>query len=298
MSNHYRHNVYWNGRFQARLSPSQVSVSWGAPGARPVNRSIEFVNRAFEIYYLAKNNISDVSDHDHRTSMSLQLLDAARSGYGFGVSDLEEALVHLVSNSGRWVDEDSSQYNGGGKKAFGGGLVRGPTSIVNFMCSIDDKMINLKDCVSDFGLRKQSLLSSYVEIGRQNAGPTPAESWTQFGTAMNELKTWGGHAKPFLWLAPATQTLVGNTVSFVNVISQIHTGLTTYGNCMRAGIPTNSSIALSAAGAAMTWVPVLGGFYGKAIEMIPGMKLHFEHIMSDYQRRIEVETGMSAPIIL
>ena len=269
-------NDYWNGTRQASLERSQISASWAAPGVAYSGRSIALANRAFEIYYQSHQRISACDEANHRTQMLNSLHDAARSGWGRGIEDLEEAFEHLTRNGGRWTDSATSNYYGGPQKVFQGALTEGPVSCVNFLNAVDSKMTELKRILEQYRTQVQRISQAEQQ-----------DDWTTVGNVLTQVKDWGERAKPFLWWAPNAERHLGTTVTFAGALSNIHSGLTTYTNSRGAGFDPRTSAAIAALRTAVGWVPVLGDFYGAAIDMIPGLTIWFRNLVEDYCRRID-----------
>ena len=272
-------NNYWSGTQQAQLDRSQITAHWGAGGVSFSTRSINFVNRAFEIYYQAHQNINACPDTEHSTLMLRQLQEAGRSGYsilGEQPDDLEEAFQHLVNNSGTWTNDETRSYFGGREKVFNASIVTAPVSIVSFMNAVDSKMATLHQALENFNTQAQNL-----QRAQQSS------DWGRVGTILGEINTWGGRAKPFLWTAPALERHAGTAVSYVGALSNIHSGMTTYVQAQRAGFPQGTAAAIGAMRTAVGWVPVLGSFYGKAIDMIPGLVTWFQGIIDNRVRQLD-----------
>ena len=269
-------NDYWDGVRRAMLTRELITPSWAAPGVAYSGRSIELANRAFEIYYEANQRISACTSASHRDQMLASLHDAGRSGWGTGVDDLEEAFEHLESNGGRWTDNATSNYYGSSQKVFQGALTAGPVSCVNFLNAVDDKMSDLREVLERYRGQVQRLSAAQEQ-----------DDWRTLGTVLSEVKHWGERAKPFLWRAPNVERRFGVAVTFAAVLSNIHSGLTIYGSAVGAGFDRRSTAALAALRTAVGWVPVLGTFYGDAIDMIPGLAIWFRGLVDDYVRRID-----------
>lgn len=270
-------NDYWNGTRQASLTRGQISAPWGA-GDYSANR-IALANRAFEIYYQAHRRISACTNGPHRNQMLTSLHDAAQTGWGLfdGVHDLEEAFEHLTDNGGRWTDSATGTYFGGAQKVFPRALTEGPVSCVNFLNAVDSNMSQLRGILERYTAQVQQI----SEAQRQ-------DDWRTVGIVLSQVKDWGERAKPFLWWAPSTvQRPLGLTLAFVEVLSHIHSGLTTYANSIGAGLDSRTSIALGALRTAVGFLPVLGDFYGAAIDMVPGLRAWFQGLVQDRCRRID-----------
>src|SRR5262245_19603798 len=92
--------TYWLGTQKAELAYTDVLASWGT-GPHCSNK-VDMANFAFLKYYEARTNINSCSDVLHAKAMRGELEDAATSGWGLGVQDLDDAFEHLATNSGKW----------------------------------------------------------------------------------------------------------------------------------------------------------------------------------------------------
>ena len=274
-------NTYWQGGEQVTLTRDMITAAWAQPGVSNSGRGIALANRAFDLYYHARRNIDACPDAAHKNAMDRELVDAATTGWGTGVDDLQEAFQHLASNGGRWTDEATENYYPQRTGVFplsqaGAGIVLGPQAMVNFLDACDKKVKTLKDACEHFNTQ-----TAILEQAQQ------ADNWSRVGTVLGEVNVWGDRAKPFLWMAPATQERLGRVVGFAGTLGNIHSGLTTYVNARKAGMDQGLSAGLGALQTAIGWVPVLGGFYGKAIEMIPGLVTWYRGLLDDRIRRID-----------
>ena len=267
---------YWLGNRQATLQRDQVRADWGRPGTEHSGTAIALANRAFEVYYTARRNINACTDSSHKNAMLQKLEEAGRSGWGIGVNDLEESFEHLERNQGIWTDGSTSNYFGGPNKIFPNALVTGPQGPVNFLKAVDANVEELRRILDRFNQQTQQLAQA-----QQN------DNWTRIGDITGEIQTWGERAKPFLWWAPNAEQRLGQVVSFAGALSNMHTALTTYTNSRSAGFDSRTSAAIAALRTAVGWVPVLGEFYGRAVDLIPGLATWFRGLVQDRGRRID-----------
>jgi hypothetical protein len=238
--------------------------------------AISLANRAFEVYYSAHVGISANSTAAHYSQMLTSLHNAARSGWGRGVSDLEESFEHLSANGSRWSDNNTKNYYGSPTKIFQGALVTGPEGPVNFLNAVDANIETLRGIYTRYGSQVQDL-----------AGAVSSDNWTRIGQVLGDMKTWGERAKPFLWWAPAVEHRLGQAVTLADVLGNIHTAATMYTNSRSAGFDPRSAAALTALRTAVGFIPVLGDFYGQAVEMIPGLANWFRGLIQERVRRLD-----------
>ncbi len=274
-------NPYWDGTRLARLTPKQVTAAWGRPGRAFSLTSIALVNRAFEIYYRALRKIRECPDPEQARQMVASLRDAARTGWGFGISDLEEAFAHLHANRGRWTDNATKNYYGGPNKVFQATIVEAPVSIVNFMNAVDSRMGELRKIVQHY----ERSVRDMRQARRQGA-------WERIGRILFEVHRWGTAAKPLLWFSPKVRHRIENVVTFAGVLFRIHSGTTMYYRSRAAGFDDRTAKGLAALRTAMTWVPVLGVFYGQAVEMIPSLAAWMRNLVRNRVLEIERAAGM------
>lgn len=267
---------YLNGHHKAILRNSnQIGAEWGN-GPRS-GQKIDLANRAFEIYYRAINGIRDVKDPDHRSKMESKLVKAREKGWGSGVSDLEEAFEHYAYRNGYWGDENTKTYSGYNTSSFPHYVIGAPAAMANFLTEVDSGLEELKKVVKTFG--KQA-----GQIRRAKK----RDDWNTIGQALGHINTGAELAKPWLWTAPATQRMAGRVVSFTNVAGKIHSGATTYVQARTSGhFDEREAAALTAMQTAVSFLPVLGGFYGGAIAMIPELATWMQRVVDHRERRIQ-----------
>ena len=266
---------YIAGITQPELTQDNVMAPWGT-GDRCMNK-LAMANRAFELYYIAVERIDRIHETELRQKASKQLSDCLTSGCGSGVSDLKEAFEHLAENHDEFSDENISAYFPGPGKCFvGNALVHGPTFAVNFLNAVDKGMETLRTASEQLGVYSDTIKAS-----------AQREDWEKVGKTLGKIKTAAQAVKPWLWDTPNVEQHAGRVVTFANVLGNIHAGATVYGKSLRAGFDSDTSAAIGAIRTAVGFVPVLGSFYGKAIEMIPGLAVWFNGIIRDRVRRLD-----------
>jgi len=278
-------NPYWNATKQAKLELKDVSASWAAPGKSHSLTRTHVCNRAFEIYYKAKKIIADCPNVQQTTAMDKELSNAATAGWGVGIDDLEEAFEHLHKNNGKWTDNKTTNYYGGPNKSINRMLVTEvPVSIVNFLTEVDKGMQKVASATREYNLQLPQFKRA-----------SDADDWTKLKDYVDKAKSAAEKVHPWMWTDPiAVQrdpmiTKIGGwtktTISFLDVTSKIHDSLTMYTKAQSAGFDARSAGALAALKVACDCVPVLGSFYGKMVEMIPGLAVNWRNFIEDYTRK-------------
>lgn len=266
---------YKSGAIQAKLDTSTVTAQWGQPGVAHSLTAIGFCNKAFEIYYNSAQNIATLEDTKLRTAAWKKLRDCASEGWGIGVWDLNDAFDHLAENGGVWKDEHLSNYYGGPKRGYNA-IVKAPRSIVNFMDAVDGGLSFL-----------EKVYAHYAQQAKKIADAAKKDHWELVGIGLGELKNKGEIVQPWLWNAPNAERYLGRAVKFADVLGNIHAGATVYVKSQQAGLGEGASRAIGIMRTAVGFVPVLGGFYGKAVEMIPGLANWFRGLIQDRVRMLD-----------
>ncbi|MGD9561563.1 MAG: hypothetical protein AB7F88_04670 [Pyrinomonadaceae bacterium] len=304
-------NQYWNGTAHAKLAPADITASWGS-GDHSLIR-IDAANRAFCIYYWAKKTLIDSAGDSHWNAMYSALNDCATSGSGVGADDLQEALDHIDSNGGRWSDDETTSYFGGNGKSYKRPLIQDmPVACANFLSAVDDKLPALQTALREYQEKCQAL-------ERLRLTPESTTNWEQIKTAIDAVKNSAQAAKPLMWLVPAAvqanvprlttgpaaarieafsqagTARISQAISFLDTIGNIHDGLTVYVDATTAFRgDRRAGLAFAALSYALTFVPILGTFYGTIVQKIPGLVTSWTEFMADYHRtRLHPELYLS-----
>ncbi len=277
-------NPYWNGEVMAKFDSGEVRAEWG--NGEHSGTSIAFCNRAFQIFFEARQNCMKLSDHMHAEEIRKVLEDCGRTGYGTGVSDMEEAFDHYASKGGYWTDDDTTLYFGGPERVFSSAIVMAPRSIVRFMNAVDEKGSRLLvRTIRDY----QKLIQKLSDLLRGSAGASAAvKDFEKSIEVIGSLKSAAEHARPWLWTAPAYETRVGHLVTVTDVIGKMQEGALAYTMFRFAGFGVTESAAVTALREAIGHVPVLGSFYQKAIDLIPAVAASFGARVRGYHDTIEM----------
>ena len=296
-------NQYWNGDAHAVLSRETISADWGS-GNHSGTR-IDMANRAFCIYYHAKQALNDSATENHWTDMYNSLNDCATEGWGMGVDDLQEALDHIDQNNGRWTADNTENYYGGSGKSYNQGIISdAPQSCVNFLDAVDDKLPQMQEAMQVYQTKCQAL--QRLQLTQESS-----TDWEEIKNHIDTVKTSAERVKPLLWLVPAaleaniprfsagttaaqridafasgTTTRVNQAIKFLDVVGNIHDSLTVYVDATAAmGGDRRAGVAFASLSYAMTFLPILGGFYGTIIQKIPGLITNWREFMTNYHRR-------------
>lgn len=141
---------------------SWVDATWGK-GDYCANK-LRMLNGAFETFFLLMKSIEDCDEDEPRQLMTAELKDAGDSGWGTGVTDLDDAFNDWLG-PGHWTDNNVGNYYkahgifGAEKPALPGAstdcrwglatnIMPGPLVAVNFFKALDDKMDDLKDALT------------------------------------------------------------------------------------------------------------------------------------------------------
>jgi len=300
-------NEYWNGSKHAYLKKDDVSANW--INASYGNRGLHATNKAFCIWYHARKTTNAANSFE----MSKTLEDCGYTGWGRGVDDLDEAFKHLIKNNGKWTDNTSGSfmYNGhcGDYMATGNGINVPhdaiPPSCRNFLTAVDDMTPKLQKVMQEY----QRLLSAIQTIKLKP--DSPKSDWERLKDNMETIKKSAEEVSRYLWLAPPTlQTFLpyttprrvminrlsdvtdkltmrtNQTVKFLDVVGNLHDSLTLYVQATQA-FNSDKRIGLAFAGLsyALTYIPVLGSFYGEIVKRIPGLVVNWKNFVTEYTRK-------------
>ncbi len=274
-------NDYWFGNKQASLTREQIEASWGHgdhSGAR-----IQFVNKAFEIFYRARRNIQSIrvcGDYELAARMESDLEDAATEGWSlFGVGDLEAAFEHLVKNGGRWTDEDTGYYYGGESKVFPHGFVKAPISAVNFMNAVDKRI----QIMSNIAQQHESQTDLAV-------GAAETEQWTRLDQVLDTIAKLAEKVEPVLWIGEleGAPVWLSKTRKFTEAVTAINDALSFYRAGIGAGFRPGTAAPIAALRGALNYLPVLGSYYGMALDLVPRLRGWFRGVMEGRHRRLEL----------
>ncbi len=276
-------NKYYHGTFQAKMDRTDVHAAWiNLPRA---DVGLVLLNKAFEIYYLACDAISDVTDDDLRRELSQSINKAANAGWNPSsylgkVNSLTDAFNHLEKKDGCWTDTNTDLYNGGpdtfvGPRFQAVSIV--PSCAVSFLEAVDGNREKLRECLGNCNGGLKELTES-------------ADHWDQVGAALKGVEKYSKYLKPLLWLTPKTlQEAFDTVVEWDERIDRIHGHIDTIIAYGTSNHPAEDAIFQGFV-AVLQYVPVIGPSYGKIVAEIPNFAGNMEAFADEYWARRGMQT--------
>lgn len=291
MSNNAK-ELYWLGHRKVVLNDLTLL---GTPFDNPT--ALEFMNFAFELFYNCRQGVMKCGDAKMQKEMTSELEDAATEGTGRGVDDLQEAIYHAVDwKADHGIDEPYQWYSSKAETyecipydpqrflnpydnrvatLWQGGDVTAAKACVLFVRAMDEKFIELGKASKPYGKAVDALQKL---ADNKNS---PDQDWKTMGEHLENAGTVASEVKRWMWLAPDTlqgfERYIGGAADFLGVankIKDIGNNYVHYGN----------SLSMALLEEALGYLPVLGGFYAKALHMIPGLERWFKAVV---QHRID-----------
>ena len=303
-------NDYWFGTKHAVLKQGDVMAAWAnKPG-------LSASNKAFCIWYNGRKTAQEMLTKDAKkyTLLTKSLEDCGRTGWGWGINDLEEAFQHLSKNNGKWIDQKTSPYCYNGLSGVSNGTKGGtfitntslPESTRNFLTAVDSALSNMKNAMRIYQ-KNCAVLNSI-----KPSPSSPPTDWEKVKKGIDIVKDSAQNVSRYAWLAPATidallpqtnlnlartgrisdftdglSTRMNQTVTFFDVVGKIHDSMTLYVEANRAFGDQRVGAAFGALSFALNYLPVLGGFYGEIVKRIPGLVENWKTFIIDYTYRFE-----------
>ncbi len=298
-------NIYWNGEKHAELKREDVTADWINQGGSST-RGLEATNKAFCIWYNGVQTLQSAYSSEMEESMT----ECATSGWGMGVDDLEEAFEHLVTEGGKWTDDTSSSqtYNGRGIYVSNKAI---PPSATNFLKAVDKLTEELSPALQvysrlsesikflandlfDNGLStdnsKMNMIKMHIESINNEAKKIKPHMWiTQplidpIPLAPKKLPNFAKMSKFADRIDPSDAVIhrMAKPVKFIDAVDKIDKSLKMYIKASTTFGDEKVGMAFAGITFALTYVPILGGFYGRMVSEIPGLADNFKQFMFDY----------------
>lgn len=285
---------YWSGAIRATLAAKDIDASKICAGPKG-SHALGVMNNAFRIFHDARQLIAGVGDAALKKKMSAELDDVGRSGWGIGVSDLEEAFAHLAANQGKWKDNHTSTMGWFSSDRIGGisgqaqvGYVPIPISLENFLDALNARAKTLNVHLTALRTHGETVVNKAASsYGDQLLPKVGSAEWTAFGNGLKEVGRAQEAIKSLLWLAAVNEDSVLNASNenlgkVLGAIGKVRSAVENFDKCAQAGYSSTEGLAFAAIAEGLGAIPVLGSYYQEAFQLIPGVTAGMTHIV---QRR-------------
>lgn len=255
-------NAYSCGIRKAVVQRHSVMPDWAS-----AQFATELMNCAFELYYRAVQNINATSDSDLQSSMTEILEDCGTTGWGSGVSDLNEAFEHLVEYDGTWYDRNSKNYSPvrysfsfPSHRSFQPVGCTSAESCVNFLAAFED--------VASGVLAQGEDLVQQMDRLRHALNANQWDAVSDACTAVNRGFAIGDMAGVAVLAAVTPDSPVP---SLWETLDGIAGGIRNYEALRARDVSPESAEAIGVLSAVVALVPVLGWYFEKALEYCPAL---------------------------
>ena len=288
------YELYWAGRLKIELSDLDQF------GSIENDDALKFLNFAFELFYNCRQGIMLCNDADMKKEMTDELEDAATEGAGKGVDDLREAIAHAVADKAKGSFDNLYQWYSNKTETYScvrydpnrflnpydrriatiwqGGDVKSAKAAVKFVSAMDEKFRGIGGATKPYS-HAVDMLRKVVD----NNNSADAD-WKKLGKALTAAGDAAGEVKKWMWLAPnrlkGFDKYIGSASSFLGVANKLHelgSNYVHYGN--------NAEMAVLET--VLGYLPILGGFYAKALHMIPGLEQWYRRVIEHRVNRID-----------
>lgn len=294
-------NAYLNGTHHACVTSTNVKAAWAhGPNA---HRVLDATNRAFCIYYHARQALDELATDANYSKMTATLDDCLTEGWGKGVSDMKEALWHYAKQT-VWTDENTELYGGGDGRCYRASLISNmPRGPANFMTALDGKLPELGKAMKVYQEKCDALKtlngkskSDWAKV-RAAAGDVSKAADAVQHLAFLMPSVVDAHVLPSrvgdklsyaAEVAESGATWVKRGVKFVDVLGKITDGLKLYDEAEKA-FDGDEGTMMAYAGlyVAVNHIPIVGTFYGPFIEKFPGMINAWKEFTVNYHARTD-----------
>lgn len=280
--------AYWEGSARARVTESDIEASGIRDATLSLPYTVRAMNTAFRIFHDARRLVSGVSDWDSKRPMIQELEDAARTGWGMGVDDLEEAFGHLVANDGKWRDDAgtglaATKLGGAGREV--GVTIVVPDSIAAFLGALESKKETLQDQLQKVkDGASLAVRSVETRVADQALPRVNTNAWKRMGQGLKQVNRAHEGVKALLWLAAldehsAAQLTSARIGSILSAIGKVRSAVQNLDNAYAAGYGAGESAAFAAIHEGLGAVPVLGSYYQSAFGLLPGVTVGMTNIV-------------------
>ncbi len=273
-------NKYSNGSQKAVMTDALMKAPKWQPGQSYYGRGIGLLNIAFKLYYDARTGINSCPDSKQQSEMLDTLEGCATDGWGWGVTDLDDAFQHLIKNNDTWTDTNARSYSGVFQQSLGGPCMDVPQAAVEFCSSVESKMKTLTQIFTEFNTQSDNVTKA-----------VDTSNWELIQVALKNMKDNGGKAKKLMWVAPAkVKDVLGKPLekatSFVDALNEIDTAVRNIDKYKSVGMNDTAAGGLELMRIAAGKVPVLGAFYSEMIGQLPDFFVNMKQVFEDRQNKI------------
>lgn len=259
-----------------------MSPYWRAKS--DIDNIVGFMNRCLCVFYKAIQSIEHTPDSARALEMRRAMNEIASVGWSMstGPDDFNEALSHLDTGTALWSDEAEERYSGSASKLFPRS-VTAPKAFVNFADALDTQLSELT-----------AQMTSHMQAANAANRNVQAENWNEVKGNLTQISNIGSRISSHLWLldaaalgrSPQTQAFLAATSRYVAVgtgamgrftdimgrIDAVATINIEMSDAMR-GVAGGEQFtnAITAMRAVVDFLPVLGDFYGAALDIVPAL---------------------------
>lgn len=265
---------YKSGALILRIGQSDIPQEWDM---REATRS--FMNDAFKLYFNGKKVIEEV-DFDTGLAMQRALFEASSNGFGIGGNkgdswfepdDLIEAIEYLDTRGGRrpwWGHTDREVVSGG---------LYAPKAFANFMENVEKQA--------------HTFFRGMQDLSRHANAVSENDDLAVLSQKVNLIDTAVKNIRRYLWLAPRsintplTKRIAGGTLKITDLFDKVHSGGSIIAD-LRTG--KGEEAAFNAIGVVVSTLPIMGEFYGAAINSVPALKSKLQHIVNTRTKQLDL----------
>jgi len=300
--------LIWRGDAKIQLIPSAVEGS----GLKNRIQAISFLNRAFALFYECRQGIALCGDTQMQARMTAELEAAATNGPRRGeCDDLREAIEHAtalksgnrVSAPYQWRDNKLQSYEciqfhqkiafdafeGRRPTIWQEGNVTSAKAAVQFMHEMDKRVGIMQSKFAKIEEKWRLIHRTGIRLHRMGARPADNE-WKALGNNLKSLTRFVRESQHYMWLS--SQRLEER---FGKLTSYLGSGATVIGVAIRiealADRMVKGSATMDSLKASLELLCVLGTFYARAFDLMPGARGWINHLFSHRWNEIRLLSG-------
>ena len=302
--------LHWRGDTKIQLTPSAVK------GSSLENRilAISFLNRAFELFYECRQGIARCGDTQMQERMTEELEAAATNSPHKGdCDDLKEAIEHATalkvnhrfSAPYQWRDNKLQSYlcfKFHQTTTFDAFEARHPTiwqegdvssakASVQFMREMDERVGILQSKFAKIEEKWRFVHRMGMRLHHSGARPADNE-WKALGNNLKGLTRAVRESQQYMWLSSGRLD-----ERYDKLTPYLGSGATVLGVAWRidalADRMVKGSASLIGIKESLELLCVIGTFYARALDLIPGAKAWINHVFSHRWNEIRLLTNQA-----